>query len=157
MSASPHRSTATSASLPPLFLTRTATLAQEGNHHYCFLEMRNSSIYQSLFAFHYMKKKTDRFSNSSQCRDRLKPIHLSVKNSWTRWSLTLNDCYPIRANRYLSSSSYRNGVSRHHLFLKDWKSHRGRDVKLLCQRSNTSTGTDTNISFQSKISVSKPF
>ena len=36
LSASPHRSTATSASLPPLFLTRTATLAQEGNHHYCF-------------------------------------------------------------------------------------------------------------------------
>ncbi len=110
-----------------------------------------SSSFKSDIMFSLLsKKKTGRFSSLSRCRDRSKPIHLFAKNSWTRWSPTLSGCYPIRANLCLSSSSYPSGVSRLHLFSKDWKSRRGRDARLLCPPLSTSTGTDTNTSFQSK-------
>ena len=67
-----------------------------------------------------------------------------------RWSLILRDSCPIQTSRYLSSSLYRNGGNRLHLYLNDWKNRRGRGVKWLCQLSSTNTAMDINMSLQSK-------
>lgn len=140
-SALPPRSTATSASLPPLFPTQTAILAPEGIC-YCVLACINNF---STFSLNHVGQ----FSNLSQYRDLLKPIHPFAKSLWIRWSHISRSFYPTPANHCLSLFSYQNGESQPHLFLKDWKNHRGRDVRLLCPPSNTNTDMVINTSSQS--------